>query len=123
VNGSYNVTSFFQATVGFGQVPAVSLAGNASLGVTTIGAGGRVFLPGWNFSPTVGLHWAHVILNATGTIGTNTSYGFSSSASHLYTSLGFDWQTGYGLNIGVGYNLSLTSSAGGLPYFNVGWFF
>jgi hypothetical protein len=123
VNASYNFASFLQGTVGFGQVPTLAYSDGSTLGISSIGAGGRLFVPGWNFSPTLGLHWAQVMLNATGAGSSNNSYGFRTSGSHLYASLGFDWQTSYGLNLGLGYNVSLMEGVGSLPYFSLGWFF
>ncbi|MEK6577779.1 MAG: hypothetical protein AABZ55_01015 [Bdellovibrionota bacterium] len=121
INLDYNVCSFARATAGYGSISATTVGGE--LKATTIGAGIRTFHPEWNFSPVVGLSWANVSVTSTGTLGTLTVGGFGASASHLYATFGLDWQAGSGFNFGAGYNLSLKSGVGGLPYINIGWFF
>ncbi|MEK6705184.1 MAG: hypothetical protein AABZ06_05300 [Bdellovibrionota bacterium] len=128
-NLNYNVLDFLRATAGYGSISASTSATvgstttSSTLTATTIGVGARAFVPGWNFSPVLGLSWANVSISATGTVSTTTVGGFGVSASHLYASIGFDWQTDGGFNLGGGYNLSLKSGVGGLPYINLGWYF
>lgn len=80
-------------------------------------------VPDWNFSPVVGLSWATVSVTFSGSVTGGTVGGFGASGSHLYATFGVDWQTGSGFNLGAGYNLSLASGVGGLPYINLGWYF
>jgi len=120
-NANYNVIDWVRVTAGYGSVTASVTGGE--LKATTFGAGVRVFVPDWNFSPVGGISWATVSVTATGTGVIGDVGGFSGSASHMYATIGFDWQTGMGFNLGAGYNLSLKSGVGGLPYVNLGWYF
>jgi hypothetical protein len=119
-NANYNVTDFARVTAGYGSLTVTS--GGGELTASTFGVGGRFLVPDWNFSPVVGISWATVSVTisggAIGDVG-----GFTGSGSHLYATFGFDWQTGMGFNLGAGYNLSLKSGVGGLPYVNLGWYF
>ena len=119
-NVNYNVLDFLRATAGYGSISVTS--GGGELTATTIGLGVRGMVPDWNFTPVVGLSWATVSVSVTGG-ATGDVGGFSGSGSHLYATFGVDWQTGAGFNVGAGYNLSLASGVGGLPYLNLGWYF
>lgn len=120
-NANYNVTNWLRVTAGYGSVTASVTGGE--LKATTIGGGVRLFVPDWNFSPVGGISFASVSVSASGTGVVGDVGGFSGSASHMYATIGFDWQTGMGFNLGAGYNLSLKSGVGGLPYVNLGWYF
>ncbi|MEP0823091.1 MAG: hypothetical protein HRF44_09610 [Ignavibacterium sp.] len=120
-NVNYNVTDFLRASAGYDSF-SVSVTGG-DLTASTFGAGVRAMLPAWNFSPVLGLSWATVSVSASGTGVIGDTGGFSASASHLYATFGIDWQTGSGFNLGAGYNYSLKSGVGGLPYVNLGWYF
>ena len=48
--------------------------------------------------------------------------GFTQSGGHIYTNIGFDWQTSFGMNLAAGYNYSFRSGIGGGVYLNAGWF-
>ena len=124
-NVNYNVTDFARVTAGYGSI-SVSVSGTGTSGeltASTFGAGVRCMVPGWNFSPVAGISWATVSVTVSGTGVIGTVGGFGASASHMYATFGFDWQTGAGFNLGAGYNLSLKSGVGGLPYINLGWYF
>ncbi len=119
VNVGYNFFDFFRATAGLGQMSTT--IGSFSASATTIGAGGRFFVPGWNLSPVAGLSAAFVSISQSG--GTSLSVnGFNQSGFHIYGTIGVDWQTASGFNLGVGYNLSFAPGVGGLPYLNLGWY-
>jgi len=122
-NLGINLASFLRICGGYGTISASSVDATSgtttTLSATTIGGGARLFVPGWNFSPTVGASYARVNLSGTGT----TVGGFGASGSHTYLSAGFDWQANIGFNLGFGYNYSLLAGVGGLPYINLGWFF
>lgn len=120
-NANYNVMDWARATVGYGSVSADVTGGK--LTATTFGLGARFMVPNWSFSPVVGLSWATVSVTAEGTGVIGDVGGFSGSASHLYATFGVDWQSGIGFNFGAGYNYSLKSGVGGLPYVNLGWYF
>ncbi len=118
VNLAYNVFDFLRATAGLGQVSAS--VGNSSASATTVGAGARFLVPGWSLSPVAGLSLAYVGYSSTG--GALSVGGFDSGGLHAYASLGIDWQTASGFNVGAGYNLSTKAGVGGMPYLNLGWF-
>ncbi|HEY6951801.1 MAG TPA: hypothetical protein VI758_05305 [Bacteroidota bacterium] len=120
-NADYNLTDWARLTAGYGSVKASVTGGD--LTATTFGGGVRAMVPNWNFTPVVGLSFASVSVTATGTGVSGDVGGFSGSASHLYATFGLDYQAGIGFNVGAGYNFSLKSGVGGLPYVNLGWFF
>lgn len=120
LNLAYNVLDFMRATAGLGQVSAT--VGDAEATATTIGAGARFFVPGWSFSPVAGVSAAYVNVSQKGGMSI-TVKNFEESGMHLYGSLGVDFQSEGGFNIGAGYNVSLRSGIGGLPYINLGWYF
>lgn len=122
VNVGYNAFDFLRLHAGIGRVSASAGIGDSSLSAsaTTLGVGARALVPGWSLSPTVGLAAAMVVYSSSGaSIKVN---GFEASGAHVYASLGVDWQTPGGFNLGLGYNLSIRSGIGGLPYLNFGWF-
>jgi len=120
-NANYNITDWVRATAGYGSITASVTGGE--LKATTFGAGARFFVPDWSFSPVAGISWATVSVTVSGTGVIGDVGGFSGSGSHMYATFGFDWQTGMGFSLGAGYNLSLKSGVGGLPYINLGWYF
>ena len=120
LNIAYNVLDFMRATAGLGQVSAQF--GTAEATATTIGAGARFFVPGWDFSPTAGLSFAYVSVSQTGGMSVSVK-NFDESGAHLYGTIGVDWQAATGFNVGAGYNLSFKSGIGGLPSLNLGWYF
>lgn len=120
LNVGYNVFDFMRATAGLGQVSAS--VGTAEATATTVGAGARFFVPGWNLTPTAGLSMAYVMVSKEGGMSVSVK-NFDESGAHIYATLGIDYQASSGFNIGAGYNLSFKSGIGGLPYLNLGWFF
>lgn len=116
-NVAYNVLSALRAEVGLARL-TTSLFGEESSS-TTFGFGAKGFMPGWKLTPTVGLHFA--------TFSTTTSsefFGTSSTTggSHVYTTLGLDYQAASGFNLGVGYAMSF-GGKGSSAFINLGWFF
>lgn len=123
-NLNYNILDWFRVTAGYGTITATR--GSSTLSATTIGFGGRFFIPGWSFSPVAGFSWANVSMTLTGPQVAGLDVGgftVGTASSHTYISMGIDWQTGLGLNLGAGYNLSMLDGVGGLPYVNIGWYF
>lgn len=127
INLAYNVTDFLRASAGYGSLSvatSLSFGSDGSLtaneaSAKTFGVGVRGLVPGWSVSPTVGLHFAHVSYSGAGGL---TVGGFQESGSHIYGSLGVDWQASFGLNLSAGYNYSFKSGIGGSAYLNAGWF-
>lgn len=120
-NVNYNVMDWARASVGYGSFSVSATGGD--LTASTFGLGARFMVPDWNLTPVVGISWATVSVSASVAGVSGDIGGFSGSASHMYATFGFDWQTGGGFNVGAGYNLSLKSGVGGLPYVNLGWYF
>ncbi len=119
-NVNYNIADFLRASAGYGSLTVT--AGTGELTASTFGFGVRGMVPDWNLTPVVGLSWATVSVTVSGGAIGDVG-GFTGSGSHLYATFGFDWQTGAGFNLGAGYNLSLKSGVGGLPYVNLGYYF
>lgn len=126
INLAYNITDFLRASAGYGKITVtsgVSLSQNGTLTTTeasasTFGFGVKGMMPGWNFTPTVGLHFATISYSGTGLeVG-----GFKESGSHLYGTAGFDWQTKVGFNLNGGFRYSFKSGIGGGIYLGAGWF-
>lgn len=125
IGAAYQLTDFLKAQVGFGKLSVASGISISGAGVTvteasatTFGMGLKGMVPGWNFTPTVGLHFAHLSYSGTGIeVG-----GFKESGSHIYTSFGFDWQTQSGFNLTGGYQHSFKSGIGGGVFLGAGWF-
>lgn len=133
INAKYNIFSWLQAYAGYGNA-ATSVPTTVSGVPTTVtaslsayGGGLRLYFPNASFSPYVGLGYS--LLNASGNVsvfGSNISA--SGDLSSIYIPFGLDWQTGIGLNIGLGgaFYLTpteLTSATSVLPSFYIGWFF
>ena len=126
VNVGYNVTDFMRASLGYGSIEVTtgmsvngSSVATTSTKVTSVGAGLTGFMPGWNLSPTAGLHITNVSTEGDGEIEVQ---GFQGNGTLLYGSLGLDWQAGSGFNLAAGYNVPFGKGAGGL-YASAGWFF
>jgi hypothetical protein len=117
INLAYNLTDFLRVSAGYGQLSVGVGALEAS--ATTIGAGVTALVPGWSVSPAVGLKFASVIYS--GNLGLDLG-GFKESGSHVYGSLGVDWQASGGFNLAAGYNYSFKSGIGGSVYVAAGWF-
>jgi hypothetical protein len=113
---SFNVFDFVRARGGLNYYSDTLLGS-----LTTFGFGVQGFVPGWNFSPALGLHWANVNYTAGTLLG--DLQGFTSSGNHFYFSGGIDWQAEGGFHIGLGINKSFKSGVDLLPYLNIGWFF
>lgn len=127
INVAYNVTDFLRVSAGYGQVSeTTSLDMDMDGNITTheasasaIGFGARAFVPGWNLTPTVGLHYAHISYSGDGT----SVAGFSDSGSQIFTTLGVDWQAKNGFNASAGLEYSFKDGVGSSAYLTVGWFF
>jgi hypothetical protein len=125
LNLAYNLFSFLRVNAGYGSASVTfpTVVSAPSISMTTLGGGVKLFVPNWGFSPVVGLNYSKVTVSVTGTLSGQSLYGISGDTNFLYTTLGFDWQTGYGLNFGFGYNLAMKAGIGGLPFVQLGWFF
>lgn len=115
VNAAYNVTDYMRVNAGFGHVSA-SL-GDESASLTTVGAGAKFFVPGWNFTPVLGANLAYAAFSGDTSVG-----GLTSTGLNPYLSVGFDWQARSGFNMGLAMNISL-AGADSNPCLNLGWFF
>lgn len=125
INLAYDLTNFMRINAGYGSTSASVTSGlsTATITLMTLGGGVKFFVPHWNFSPVVGMNYTNATVSVTGNAGTNNLYGLSANASVVYANVGIDWQTHYGLDFGVGYDISFLAGVGGAPYFTLGWFF
>jgi len=124
-NANYNAMDWLRVTAGYGSISAdvTDVTGTGTFKATTIGFGARLFVPDWNFTPVGGISWATVSVTVSGTALLGDVAGFSANGSHMYATIGFDWQTGMGFSLGGGYNMSFKSGVPGVPYINLGWYF
>lgn len=129
-NIAYNLTDYMRLSVGFGEVKTTTGMTFTSDGdsttlttqeakASTAGAGLRVMMPSRNLTPTLGLHAARIEYSGTGGVEVG---GFKESTTHIYSSIGFDWQASSGFQIGGGYNLSLSPSGHNSVYASAGYF-
>ncbi len=95
-----------------------------ALTASSVGGGIRAYVPGWSFSPMVGMELVWVSADSTGTVGGFTFSTSSSSILHTSIQFGLEWQMQNGLLIGGGaqYSLSSRKSESINPYINLGWF-
>lgn len=125
INVDYSLFDFARVTAGFGYttVSGTSGSGTWSLKATTLGAGVRFLVPGWNLTPIAGISYANVGITASGSSGGQTINGLTASNSLFYLSGGIDWTASSGFHVGAGYNMSLLAGVTGLPYVSLGFFF
>jgi hypothetical protein len=130
MNVAYNVTDFMRVSVGYGNIETTTGATITSDGTstmvvtreakaTTIGAGARFMMPSRNLTPTAGLHVARIDYSGSGGLEVG---GFKESGTHVYGSIGVDWQARSGFNAALGYNVSISPSGHGSVYANAGYF-
>jgi hypothetical protein len=113
INAAYNVYDFFRLNAGVGTDSTDRIT------ATTFGVGGKLFVPGWALSPTVGLNWSIDNLSQNNTVDIR---GLRHGGNRLYGNVGLDWQTTIGLNLGIGYIQSFASNGGGSGYVSAGFF-
>lgn len=117
-NLSYNLFSQLRLTAGYGSVSAT--AGLVTVDVTTIAAAAKLFLVSWGFAPYASVGFS----NISGTVsGAGVTSGVPGLGSALTVGGGIDWQTGFGLNLGVDAKYLMLGSGAFLPGFYLGWFF
>jgi hypothetical protein len=115
---AYHLTDFLRGSIGYSSTSTEIFGVSSS--ISTIAVGAKGFVPGWDLSPTVGLHYAGVIHSGDGTVSVD---GFSEDGGHMYASVGIDYQTSAGFNVNGGYQFSFKSGIDSSAYVNLGWFF
>ncbi|HUP56904.1 MAG TPA: hypothetical protein VM598_05580 [Bdellovibrionota bacterium] len=122
MNAAYHLTDFLRASAGFGKVTTttgITLDQNGlsttEASETTMGVAVRGYMPGWNLTPSVGLGFANV--SYAGILSDVAQGG-----SHLYASVGADYQARSGFNAAAGIQQSFKSSFGTNVYVTAGWF-
>jgi hypothetical protein len=127
LNAHYNINDYLRASAGWANLEttsSISVDGNTTTSqksrADTFGVGLTGAVPGWNLTPTLGLHYARIFYS--GTPGLEVG-GFKESGGHVYTSIGVNYQSPSGFDVEVGYNLSLASNVGGSAFAHLGWFF
>lgn len=126
VVGSYNINDWSRAEIGYGSIKVTSGWSFDESGMhertasaDTLGAGYKIFMPGWNFSPTAGVHLAHLKYSGDGELEVQ---GYKKSGTYASASLGADWLSEGGYNVNFGTNIALGGGSGG-AYFGVGYYF
>jgi hypothetical protein len=110
INVGFNLADFLQIHGGYGSTALGIING------TTVGAGAKLFIPDWNFSPTVGATYSLFKGDFLGLVAID-------STACTTVQFGFDWQTGYGLYFGFGGTMAATTGGTATPYIQLGWFF
>lgn len=113
VNIAYNVYDFIRLDAGLGT------DSSSNITATTFGVGAKAFVPKWTLSPVVGLNWSIDNINNGANIDIR---GIRHGGNRLYGSIGLDWQTALGVNLGIGFNQSFASDGGGSGYLSAGFF-
>lgn len=122
LGGAYNFTDYIQAHAGLGDTFLVIC------NVFTTGGGINLFIPGQNFSPTLGgtLGYARSEC-ADFSLGDGRSSPNQRDKLLAYPSVGVDYQAANGFNIGVGSHLVIRGVGDEIipfmPYVQFGWFF
>jgi hypothetical protein len=111
INAAYNVNDFLRMFVGVGTDKSDNYQ------ATTFGVGAKLMVPKWALTPVVGLGWS-----ADSSNGPYTRHNVNYGTNRLYGSIGLDWTTALGLNLGGGYNMGLTAGGGGTGYISAGFF-
>lgn len=119
-SAKYNFKPWLQFAGGYGSIGGVA---------KTFGASAKGFvIPSWNFSPYVGLSYGITSLSGEFELASK-SIGGVDSLKTLSALFGLDWQTNFGLNLGIDVSYFVSApelkDAGisVLPGFHIGWFF
>lgn len=118
INLNYNLGSLFRISAGYGVIGQLS----QPMSATSVGGALKMFVPGWNLSPFLGLGYTHFTLSGelSSILGVT---GFNSSGDYPYLTTGIDLQTVGGFNIGFGVNRAFIESPTMTPFGYLGWYF
>lgn len=126
ITGSYNLNDWSRAEVAYGSVQVTSGwtfdengMHEEKASIDTLGAGIKFFVPGWNFSPTGGLHVSSLTYSGDGLVEVQ---GYKKSGVYAYGTVGADWLSADGYSVNFGANIALGGGSGG-GYAGVGYFF
>jgi outer membrane autotransporter protein len=128
LNLAYNVADYLRASIGYGDASSKTTSCDMSSGtcaseetgkLQTFGAGLRAMMPGWSFTPVLGVSLGYMKLSGDFT----NVQGLTHSGFNAYGNVGFDYQARSGFNVGFGYNFPLGNKMESNPYLNLGWFF
>ncbi len=131
-SADYNVAHSLRLTgsLGFLYIPNSAQAtyvngtetssGGATLAGTSFGFGVKALVPGWEFSPVIGLNLAQTSLYIPPIFGTT---GSSYNLLLIYANAGFDYQAKDGFDFGFGFDEALNISLIPIPGLNIGKFF
>ena len=140
ISADYNLNHYLRLTGSLGflyspgsaQATYVNGTETSSNGLTitgtSFGLGVKALVPGWEFSPVIGLNLADTSLNLPpGFEIYNISNGTTSNTYNLfwiYTNIGFDYQAKDGFDLGFGFDMSLNNIVPiPIPGLNIGKFF
>lgn len=102
----------------FSPLMKAELGSGSTLGASAMGAGATLMYPEWNFTPTLGVHLSYIQLE-TSILSVN---GVTKSGALVYASLGFEYQSEGGFNVGAGMNIP-TGGMDSTSYVSLGWAF
>lgn len=114
VTVGYHWSDLIRASAGYGKA---SLKGFRS---ETLSAQATLLWPGLNLTPFLGFGVA--LSHFTTRLPSGFIEQVDGSGSYVYSSLGLEWQSRNGFNVGLGYRFFLPWN-GGLPGAQVGWYF
>ncbi len=123
LNAAYHLTDFLRLSAGYGKesVGGSSMSGGGitinipEVSTTVIGFATKASMPGWNLTPTLGLGFSNVSYG--GMTGPADEQG-----SHVYASVGADYQARSGFNASTGIQQSFKSGFGTTVFVTAGWF-
>ncbi|MCC6278344.1 MAG: hypothetical protein IT289_10570 [Oligoflexia bacterium] len=122
LNAAYNVTDYLRLHAGYGEVKvttSVSMNGNtlgsSEASMTTLGLGALTTVPNWSLTPVAGVSYSRVFTSGDGEFNVNQN--------NVYGTVGLDWQSEGGFNVGLGYNMAFTAKGFSNGYINLGYFF
>ena len=120
LKANYNFLDYLRAHVGWGEIEVTNIFGEVA-SARTIGAGVTGMMPGWNVTPTLGLSVSR--LDISGPKGLAEVQGFDESGTFVSASVGIDYQSPNGYQLGTGLNTALSGDGDAAFYANFGWFF
>ena len=116
VNLSYALNPMIKLEAGTGD--ATTIFGPK---LSAMGAGAIFTYPEWNWTPTAGLHASVVSFSDNG-FSSSSINGVGKSGTLVYGSLGMEYQSNSGFNIGLGMNMPF-GGMNSTTYISTGWGF
>jgi hypothetical protein len=128
-NIAYNLGCFARVHAGYGITPL------GYINFSFLHGGMRLFVPGWNLSPTLGINLTQITYQQTDldysladalssvTAGVAAAGDTKSSTTILYMPIGLDWTSSWGFHVAAGASLAFQPLTLVFFYANLGFFF